>query len=82
MGWRRVRSRAGPGLPRYLPEGSQKLGAIPAGPSPLPPIADGDAVEVERTVNRAGHVSLGQHTVLAAELLAGRRVGIRIEPAP
>jgi hypothetical protein len=56
-------------------------GAVPAGPSPLPPIEDGDAVEVERTVNRGGSVALGQHIVLAAEILGGRRVGIRIEPA-
>ena len=56
-------------------------GAVPAGPSPLPPIEEGDAVEVERTVNRAGCVSLCQHIVLAAEILGGRRVGIRIEPA-
>lgn len=56
-------------------------GAVPAGPSPLPPIEDGDAVEVERAVNRGGHVSLGQHIVLAAEILGGRRVGARIEPA-
>jgi hypothetical protein len=59
-------------------------GAVPAGPAPLPPIEDGEAVEaveVERTVNRGGGISLGQHIVLAAEILAGRRVGIRIEPA-
>ncbi|WP_326564242.1 IS481 family transposase [Micromonospora peucetia] len=57
-----------------------RQGAVPAGPSPLPPIEDGDAVEVERCVNRGGGVSLGQHIVLAAEILAGRRVGIRVEP--
>ena len=56
-------------------------GAVPAGPSPLPPIEGGDAVEVDRTVNRTGSVSLGQHLVLAAEILSGRRVGIRIEAA-
>ena len=56
-------------------------GAVPAGPSPLPPIEDGDAVEVDRTVNRTGSVSLGQHIVLAAEILGGRRVGVRIEAA-
>lgn len=56
-------------------------GAVPAGPSPLPPVEDGDAVEVDRCVSRVGTVSLGQHLVLAAEILAGRRVGIRIEPA-
>ena len=36
-------------------------------------------VEVDRTVNRFGSVSLGQHLVLAAEILGGRRVGIRID---
>jgi hypothetical protein len=56
-------------------------GAVPAGPSPLPPVEDGTAVEVERSVNRGGGVSLGQHIVLAAEILGGRRVEIRIEPA-
>jgi hypothetical protein len=29
-------------------------GAVPAGPAPLPPVTDGGAVEVERTVNRGG----------------------------
>jgi hypothetical protein len=56
-------------------------GAVPAGPSPLPPIENGDAVEVERCVNTLGQVSLGGHRVLAAEILAGRQVGIRIEAA-
>uniref|UniRef100_UPI003B3ACB10 integrase core domain-containing protein n=1 Tax=Nakamurella sp. TaxID=1869182 RepID=UPI003B3ACB10 len=54
-------------------------GAVPAGPSPLPPVAPGDAVEVERVVTRAGTVVLGGHAVLAAEILAGRQIGIRIE---
>ena len=35
--------------------------------------------EVERTVGKNGIVSLGNQTVLAAEILAGRRVGIYIE---
>jgi transposase InsO family protein len=56
-------------------------GAIPAGPSPLPPVEDGDAVEVERCVSRIGLVSLAGHQLLAADILGGRRVGIRIEPA-
>lgn len=56
-------------------------GAVCAGPSPLPPIEDGNAVEVDRLVNRTGLVSLANQVVLAAEILAGRRVGIRIEPA-
>jgi hypothetical protein len=34
---------------------------------------------VDRTVNAGGHVSLGQHIVLAAEILAGRRVSIRVD---
>ena len=49
----------------------------PAPPRPASP-ADG-AIEVDRTVNRSGHVGLGRHTVLAAKILAGRRVGIRID---
>jgi hypothetical protein len=56
-------------------------GAVPAGPSPLPPPEDGDAVEAERCVSRIGLISLGGRQLLAAEILAGRRVGIRIEPA-
>ena len=56
-------------------------GASNAGASPLPPIEDGDAVEVERCVSRLGHVSLAGHQLLAAEILGGRPVGIRIEAA-
>jgi Integrase core domain len=56
-------------------------GASNAGPSPLPPIEAGDAVEVERCVSRLGHVSLAGHQLLAAEILGGRPVGIRIEAA-
>jgi transposase InsO family protein len=55
-------------------------GAVNAGPSPLPPIEAGDAVEVERVVSRGGTVILGGQVLLAAEILGGRRVGIRIEP--
>ncbi|MFF4893461.1 hypothetical protein ACFY11_26660 [Micromonospora chersina] len=53
----------------------------PAGPSPLPVDTAGrpGVVEVERTVSRSGSVSLGQHIVLAAEILGGRRVGIRVD---
>jgi hypothetical protein len=54
-------------------------GAVNAGPSPLPPIEDGNAIEVERVVNKDGLVALGGHMLLAAEILGGRRVGIRIE---
>ena len=31
-------------------------------------------------ISRGGTVSLGQHVILAAEILPGRQVGIRIEP--
>jgi hypothetical protein len=76
-------------LRRYADDGLAGLhlasllrqGGRPAGPPPLPPAEPGQAVEVDRTVNRAGTVSLGQHLVLAAEILGGRRVGIRIEQA-
>ena len=54
-------------------------GGVPAGPSPLPPIEDGQAVEVDRPVSRGGLVSLGKHRLLAAEILGGQLVGIRIE---
>lgn len=54
-------------------------GAVPAGPSPLPPIEDGQAIEVERPVSRGGLVCLGPHRLLAAEILGGQLVGIRIE---
>jgi hypothetical protein len=56
-------------------------GATPAGPAPLPPVEAGQAVEVERCIARNGRVCLGGHCVPAAEILAGRLVGIRIESA-
>jgi hypothetical protein len=57
-------------------------GGQPSRPVPprLPPVEDGDAVEVERCVSRLSLVSLAGHQLLAAEILGGRRVGIRIEP--
>ncbi|WP_410050391.1 IS481 family transposase [Actinomadura sp. HBU206391] len=58
-------------------------GGRQAGPPPLAKAADKAAdkvaVEVDRTVNRTGSVGLGGRLVLAADILAGRRVGIRIE---
>jgi transposase InsO family protein len=54
-------------------------GAVPAGPSPLPPAEDGDAVEVDRCVSRIGLVCLAGRQLHAAEILAGRQVTIRIE---
>jgi transposase InsO family protein len=60
-------------------------GAVSAGPAPMahrggPGSRSSRTVfEVERTVARNGTVSLGNQTVLAAEILAGRRVGIYVE---
>ena len=56
-------------------------GAVPAGPCPLPQSAGTQAVEIERPVSRGGLVSLGPHRLLAAEILGGQLVGIRIDPA-
>ncbi|MEV3908691.1 IS481 family transposase [Streptomyces canus] len=53
-------------------------GGRAAGPAPLP-AGDGVAFEVDRVVNNSGLVGLGGHQVLAAEILGGRRVGIRID---
>jgi transposase InsO family protein len=55
-------------------------GAHNGGPSPLPPVQPGDVVEVERVVSNGGTITLGGHVLVAAEILRGRRVGIRIEP--
>jgi hypothetical protein len=41
----------------------------------------GRAAEVERPVSRGGLVSLGPRRLVAAEILGGQQVGIRIEPA-
>jgi hypothetical protein len=57
-------------------------GAEPAGPPPLPPAEPqgGGAIEVDRSVSNAGIVSLAGRQILAAEILRGRHVTIRIEP--
>ena len=54
-------------------------GARAAGPPPLPPAEPGSAIEVERVASSIGHISLGGRQLLAAEALAGRLLGIRIE---
>jgi hypothetical protein len=56
-------------------------GAVNAGPPPIPTLAEGQAVEVDRVVAPGGTICLGGKTLVAAALLAGRRVGIRVEPA-
>jgi transposase InsO family protein len=61
--------------------GLAQQGALAAGPPPLPPPEDGAAIEVDRAVNNSGLVGLGGRQVLAAEILGGRPVIVRIEPA-
>jgi transposase InsO family protein len=56
-------------------------GGRAAGPPPLPPAEPGSALEVERVASSIGHISLGGRQLLAAEVLAGRLLGIRIEQA-
>jgi transposase InsO family protein len=56
-------------------------GGRPAGPPPLPPAQPGTAIEVDRTVARNGAVHLAGRYVPAGEILAGRRVSVRIEEA-
>jgi hypothetical protein len=54
-------------------------GAVSAGLPPLP--VDGDSVvEVDRVVSRARTIALSGRGLIAAEMLAGRQVGIRIQP--
>jgi transposase InsO family protein len=53
-------------------------GGRAAGPAPLP-AGDRVAFEVDRVVNNSGLVGLGGHQVLAAGILGGRQVGIRID---
>ena len=59
----------------------ERDGAVAAGP---PPLATGElgsgVLEVDRNVNKGGIVSLAGRRILAAEILQGRRVGIRVEP--
>jgi transposase InsO family protein len=54
-------------------------GARPAGPPPIPAAEPGAAIEVDRAVSKDGHVSLGGRSCIAAEILGGMLVSIRIE---
>ena len=64
--------RCGPGCP-----GRQRRTA--SGPPPLPPAEPGAAIEVDRVVSKDGQFSLGGRYSIAAEILGGRLVSIRIE---
>jgi transposase InsO family protein len=54
-------------------------GARPAGPPPLPKAEPGAAIEVERVVSKDGAIHPANQNILAAEILGGRRAGVRIE---
>ena len=53
-------------------------GARPAGPSPLP-AGTGAVIEVDRTVNATGLISLADQQVGVGSPLAGQRVTLRME---
>jgi transposase InsO family protein len=53
-------------------------GARPAGPSPLP-TGDGAVIEVDRTVNATGGISLGDQQAGVGLHLAGQRITLRME---
>ena len=54
-------------------------GGRAAGPSPLPAAEPGSAIEVDRVVSKDGAVSLGGRYHIAAEILGGQMISIRIE---
>ena len=54
-------------------------GGRAAGPPPLPAAEPGPAIEVDRVVSKDGHVSLGGRYFIAAEILGGQMVSIRVE---
>jgi hypothetical protein len=53
-------------------------GAVPAGAAPLPP-PSGGIIEIERTVNASGNISVGNHVISAGSPLAGQRVTVRLD---
>jgi hypothetical protein len=64
-----------------------RAGGKPAGPPPSGAAADptsvgpDDPVEVDRTVNACGQISIGHTTLLVGMPLAGRRVTVRLDDA-
>jgi hypothetical protein len=53
-------------------------GAVPAGAPPLPP-PSGGIIEIERTVNASGNISVGNYVISAGSPLAGQRVTVRLD---
>ena len=64
------------GCPR---PGSPGCGWCPPGGAAAAAPASGDVIEVERTVNASGDVSLGSHIVRAGLPLAGQRVTLQLD---
>jgi transposase InsO family protein len=54
-------------------------GGRPAGPPPIPAAEPGAAIEVDRVVSKDGQVSLGGRYYIAAEILGGMLISIRVE---
>jgi hypothetical protein len=54
-------------------------GARPAARQLGQPPASGSVVELERTVNASGNISLGGHVISAGMPLAGRRITVRLD---
>ena len=55
-------------------------GARTAGPPPIPTLTPCEAVEVDRVISPGGTFTLGAQVLAGAAILAGRQVGIRVEP--
>jgi transposase InsO family protein len=53
-------------------------GAVAAGAPPLPP-PSGGVIEMDRTVNASGNISVGSHVISAGSPLAGQRVTVRLD---
>ena len=68
-----------PGSGPLRPGPAGRHGARPAGPSPLPRRAMAAVIEVDRTVNAIGLVSLADQQVGVGSPLAGQRVTLRME---
>jgi len=48
-------------------------------PATIPALTEGEAIEVDRVISQAGTFTLGGRILVGAAILAGRRVGIRVE---
>ena len=70
----------GPAVPARCPRpGPPRRGRCPPRRAAAAAPASGDVIEVERTVNASGNVSLGDHMLSAGLPLAGQRVTLRLD---